>query len=407
MLPVDNGSLKIAPRLDAASRLLLLLSRPTLAPRQQDRVREYASAISDWEEFAQLASSKFVATLSWRHLSGCGAEVAPQAAMERMKAQARLATLATLRVAASQATFHRTCIDRTGAGHAYLKGVALAGLYANNIAERYCRDVDVLVPESGFAEVLRAATSAGYRVFIDDIPGQTIDSAADIQFLCKFADSVLLVGQDGIAIDMHRRLDRRHVNFDTNQALATAETFQLPGAVAKRLCPPMHFAYICYHHSRHFWSRLHWVADLNAFTATSADTRRRALEIADVAGLRTTVDAAIEFSELTGKPELWDDALSRGTGGGQFLLACLMNLGGDVEVELRKHRPSGDLMASWQIARTDRRRFMIRSWLRRLRPRPAQYLRSPLPPPLHWMYYLRNAVGVMSSAAKSALSPRS
>lgn len=391
----------LAPRRDSVSKLLLLLSRPELTQCQQQEVRRLASQVLDWDEFAQLATRKFVVTFARRHLRSCAADIVPTPAMARMQALAKKTAMSILRVAAAQAAFHKACIESTSASHAYLKGLALASLYTRDIGERYCRDIDVLVHPRVFREVLQAAISSGYEVFIDDLPGQPISKAQDIDFLCRHADVVSLVGKDLIPIEVHKRLDKRHVRFDSDLALATAETVRLPGMLAKTLSRPLHFNYLCYHHARHFWSHLHWVVDLNAFALSPDIDRNEVRQIAEKVGIRPTIDGALEFSELTGRAELWDDALSNSSSGGQFLRACLINLNGGIELEeeLRKQRPSGDMMAAWQIAPDRRLEFFFNSLSRRLRPRPLQYFGNRWPPWLHWVYVLQNAFLVVRSAA--------
>lgn len=394
----------LTPRRDSVSKLLLLLSRAELAQGQQQEIRALASQLSDWGVFADVAAKKFVATFAWRHLHSCAADIVPAASMARIRKLATLAAMSTLRVAAAQAAFHKACIEPANVEHAYLKGLALASQYTQHMGERYCRDIDVLITPPAFRGVLRAAVSAGYRVFIDDLPGRSIDEAQDIDFLCRHVDVVSLVGKDSIAIEVHRRLDKRHIRFDADLALATAETVRLPGMLAKTLAAPLHFNYLCYHHARHFWSHLHWVTDLNAMAHAPGVDREEILRIADEIGIRPTIDAAFEFSDLTERADLWDGALSKSSGGGQFLLACLTNLNGGMEIEeeLRKKRPSGDMMGEWQVARSRHLEFMLHFWLRGLRPKPLQYFHRRRPPWLHWVYVLQNAFALLRSGAMAA-----
>lgn len=397
------------PRRDATAKLLLLLARPTLTEAQQQQARAYASEVSDWDDFAQLATQKFVSALAFRHLQSCSADLLPAGVIPQMKQAARASAMATLRVASAHAAFHRQCIEPTNAKHAYLKGLALASLSSSRLGERYCRDVDVLVSQDDFPKVVQTAVLCGYSLFIDDLPGRAITKPDEIAFVCHHADVVSLVGRAPVAIDVHRRLDKRHVRFDLDEAFATTEAIRLAEVECRTLSKAMHFNYFCYHHARHFWSHLHWVTDLNAVSGRADLDRADVLRIADEIGIRPTIDAAFEFSALTQHPNSWDAALLGSTGGAQFLRACLINLNGGMEIEeeLRAYRPSGDIAGAWQTDSRRKLEFMVHDWQRRLRIRPIQYFRRRAPRWLYWTYRIENMFmlmrGVATGFVKAAL----
>jgi hypothetical protein len=309
-------------------------------------------------------------------------EIVPVSAMEAMRKLARAATMSTLRVAAAQIAFHKSCVARTGAQHVYIKGVALAQQYSGTFGDRFCRDIDVLIASKDFNSVLTAAVSAGYRVLLDDDRSQFTLDRRDLDFLSRYADVVTLIGPDSIPIEVHRRLDKLSLNFDLEYAFASAEDVVLGGVTFKTLTKPLHFIYVCYHHSRHFWSRLHWLADLAAMIQSPDFDRRRVQELGDLIGIRPTIDAALEFQDLISRPGLWGASVPVETGGGQFLKACLVNLDGDLglEVQLRNRMTLSDFMSAWQISPGRYNALWFNTWLRRLRPsvspRPAAVRRT-------------------------------
>ena len=136
----------------------------------------------------------------------------------------------------------------------------------------------------------------------------------------------MLVGPDQVLIEVHRRLGKVSVLFDLNLALETTEEIELSGVRMQTLAKSIHFVYLCYHHARHFWSHLHWLADLDAMIRSSDFDRVQINKIADSLGIQPTIDAALDFHKLISDPELWDQAGLSETGGGQFLKACLVNL---------------------------------------------------------------------------------
>jgi hypothetical protein len=383
---LENASL----RQDCSARLLLLLAKTRLTASQAEEARTLAAGVKDWNEFAKLAASKFVITYVHRHLRSIAADIVPPLCLKDMEQLAYASTKATLRVAAAQLAFHNRCIQSTGAKHAYVKGPALAAQCGQDMGERYSRDIDVLVASSDFRRVIAAAITSGYGAYVGP---NAITKAQDLNFLTRYADVVTIFSPERIPIELHRRLDKRSVNFDLERALATAEEVAVSGVTLQTLSKPYHFNFICYHHSRHFWSKLHWLADVHALTSVSDFDPDEALRLADTIGIRPTIEASFEFRELTARSGLWGRPLSLDTGGSQFLGVCLFNLDGELELEqsLRKGMPFSDFMSAWQISSRRHTRFELNAWWNRLRPTPTQYFRRRLPLPLQWLYYLRNA----------------
>jgi len=381
-----------ALRQDATARLLLLLAKVSLNSAQQEQARALAVQIVDWTEFVQLAHRKFVSALVHRHLAACARDVAPEAALAHLGQLARLTTMGALRVAAAQTAFHKSCIESVGADHVYIKGVALAQRYYGGIGERPCRDIDILIAPPDFARVVEAAIAAGYRMVFDVEPRRFAQSDADRKFLTKHADVITLQGPDCVTIEAHRRLDKRGLNFDLNLAFATAQPISIAGVTMQSLATPYHFNYICYHHSRHFWSHLHWLADLDAMRRAPDCDPAQVLLLADAIGVRPTIDAALDLQALLAQPGLWGQR-APDTGGGRFLQACLYNLDGDLDVEkaLRQGKVVQDFMSPWQASPGHIYGIALRSALERLRPKQSQYVAHPYPAPLHWVYSVRNA----------------
>ncbi|MBX9745652.1 MAG: nucleotidyltransferase family protein [Hyphomonadaceae bacterium] len=393
---------------DACARLLLLIAKVSITPAQLEDVRQLAGQIANWSEFALIAADKFIAPLAHRHLQEAASDIMPPSALQALATRARRSVFETLRVVAAHIDFHKTCIASTGARHAYLKGVALAQVYYRDVGERFCRDIDVLVAASDIPRVISIARAAGYRVLVTELASPIYaDELKDIEFLCRHSDVITLISKDGVAIEIHRKLDKLSVGFDLEQALRSAVSVTIADITVRVLAPSYHFAYICYHHSRHFWSRLHWLADLDAMVRAPSFDRVEILALADTIGIRPTLEAALEFNRLTARPGLWGGVVPEDAAGGQFLKACLLNLEGglDFEESLRGSMMYQDFISPWQVESEKRLHFWARSWARRLRPSVTQHFARRYPQPLHWLYTLENAMQLAKNGIALAWSP--
>ncbi|MDJ0922048.1 MAG: nucleotidyltransferase family protein [Henriciella sp.] len=389
----------LVPRQDPEARLLLLTAKTDLSEDQQSEVQALARQVKDWDFFTETAAHKFSATFAHRHLEHYAPDIPPPEIMEKLKGLSRLTGMATLKVTAAQIAFHKACIETTGAQHAYLKGVALSVQYGRNIADRYSRDVDVLVAEKDFDRVIQKAADIGYRILLEHEPLEYAQSAQDIKFVSRYADVVTLLGADFVPIEVHRRMGKLSLNFNLDQVFETAEPIEVSGVPMRTISKALHLVYVSYHHSRHFWSHLHWLADLDSMIRSSDCRRDEVNELADSIGIRPTIDAAFEFHDLISRPSLWDTIDPALEGGSQFLNACLLNLEGGLELEesLRGGMALGDFMSAWQISPGKYNTFWKNSWFRRLRPTSTQYVKRRYPRFLQWIYYLENASVLMGN----------
>lgn len=392
---------KLVPRQDPTAQLLVLTARVELDEREEKEARKLASQVDDWDWFVTTAAQKFSVTFANRHLNACAQDIVPEHALTRMQNLTMRSGMASLKVAAAQTRFHKACIVPTRARYAYMKGVALSKQFGRVIADRYSRDVDVLVSEKDLKRVVRAAIDGGYRIMMDHDPIHFATTERDINFASNHAEVVTLIGEDGVPIEVHRRLGKLGLRFDLERIFSEADRIELSGFQMNTIPKVLHFVYVCSHHSRHFWSRLHWLSDLDSMTKQLNGKREEIDQVADQIGIRPTIDAAFELQHLATHSNRWDFSSAQPAGGQQFLNACLTNLNGGLEIEevLRSQLTLGDFMSAWQISPGHYNAFWKNTWFRRLRPTVSQYMKTKYPPALQWLYRVQNAFGLISNAA--------
>lgn len=281
-------------------------------------MRETAAHVDDWEAFTEIAARKFIAPYCHQHLLAHAEDLVPAATLDRLGALARASIMSVLRLQAAQSKFHSDCIVPARAQYAYIKGITLPTQFGHEIGPRYCRDIDILVAEEDFERVVRTAIAAGYRVILGYGPLEYAETKRDLDFVLNCTEIVTLVGSDHIPIEVHRRLDKTGLDFDLSKALRQSETIKISEHFVQTLPRHLHFVYICYHHSRHMWSRLHWLADIDMIIRSPGFDREEALAVAEKIGIRPTIQAAFEFAALSACP-FPDVSRPSQNGGEQFL----------------------------------------------------------------------------------------
>lgn len=402
--PISINS--IEPRQDASAKLLLLTTKRSFTADQIIQIRALVLEINNWDFFVETATAKFSIPLAYKALQTYAEDLVPSSALKAMRIRVRRSSMATLAVVGALLNFQKSCLTPSGARYAYIKGPALSSQFGRPYADRFSRDIDVLVDARDIGRLLEACVSAGYHVFIDSHGTKVAHNRKDLNFIARYAPVVLVLSPEGVPIEVHRQLGKMSVAFDVRNAIENSEEVQLNGILIRTLEKNLHFVYVCYHHARHFWSHLHWLSDIDIIINSSEFEEHSALSLASEIGIRPTIEATINFHYITSHPEEWHE-LDFDTGKNVvFLKACLANLEGGLELEyaLRANKTLGEFIAPWQISRGRYFSLWRKSWENRLRPSVAQHLRYSFPPYLHWMYRVQNLFGLAKNALRLAKS---
>jgi hypothetical protein len=395
-------------RHDAVAQLLLLTARLKLDSRQLAVAKEIAESIDDWDAFSDIAARKFSLPIALPHIESIRPRALKSSQLEKMRSISKWYSFQAFRVAATQIAFHKACIAPKDVPHVYVKGPALAQQYYGSLTIRVCRDVDILVPDSHFAGVVRSALDKGYRLYLDLNEPRFAATAQEVRFVQRYCEVATLVGSDSVTIEVHRRLDKMSVNFKTARILRDREAIAMGGDRQGAMATTDHFTYICYHHARHFWSHLHWIADIDAVMTHDSFNRDAVVQRAEELGIKPTVIAAMELRDLSALPFSWQTSMSNG-GGGQFLDACLRNLDGGLETELdlSQNMLLNDYMSAWQVTPGRMAEKWLHSWSRRVPPNLSQFLDHRYPEPLYWLYSGENALALLQNGVKRLLRRQS
>lgn len=367
-------------------------------------VRAAAAEIpdADWPEAARVLDHHFLAPAVLSRLNGLSADPLVAAVVARKKRG--LLLQATMR---SLQDDHLGCL---GVAYAMFKGPSLGARYYGDPGLRVARDIDVLVGRADIEPVLRSLIAAGYG-FLDRLQVRksrrpTIDDAMAMTHLSK---EVALVSPHGVCVEIHHRVDATGDAFPTAGLLARAETIEIWDRSWPVLTTADLFAYVCMHHALHRWSRLHWLLDLSMMMRHPSFDRDAALRRARDAGVRRTVEAAMHLPEamsalLQGTPQPPAPRLTS-----TFVEDCLSCLEPETAPEQVRRRNPGqsirhahrDLAYQWRLRDTWKRRLAVMSSM--VAPRIADYLAWPLPPQLHWIYWITRPLRLAARTAGRAI----
>lgn len=371
---------------DPVLGLLLLLSRIELSEAQDQAVLALSAQVDDWRRLAYHAERRFVLPLVHRHLRRLAPPGLPAEQMEAMRSRCLGIAMHILRLVAAQQRMVRELLLPLGIPYLLFKGHVIAARYYGDPGLRFYRDVDLLVPSRNMGALIEAALERGYTFHNTDVMKP---DRADLKFTMQLSRVVSLVSPDGVLFEIHGRLDKSGMIYDTDELLAAAEVMPFADGSLAVMPTAEHFVYACMHHTVHLWSRLHWLADLDAMQRHPSFDLDAVRACAARRGLTTTVESCLELYRACSQPEPWNDP-ALGPRGRELLDALLLNLRGDHEVEgaLWSRRVAPDFAFEWQTTTAHRLRCWARKHWLRIHPSYHDYRSLPLPPQWHWVYYV-------------------
>jgi len=376
---------------DVVFKLLLLLGREHVSEDQEKYARGLLVQLKDWNRFMSLAHAKMVSGFVYQNLERIGG--VDSEILERWRQLYRGVALNALRVRAEMQAFQQTCIAPTAARSVFFKGPALAETYYASPSLRPSRDLDVLIPDEDFEAVFRAALEQGYWVAVTEETRPERPDEETCQALLKYSSVINFLSPRGVHVEMHRHLDKHTKLFPTEDLVTSAEDLVLAGTTYKVLPLDMLLCYVCFHNSRHVWSHLHWLSDLDAIVRNPDFDRGRAMEVARRKGLDQLVKACLEMHALVAAPWTWTEDQKQ-TPGGKLLSLCEMNLAGGLEVEEEIRTSLGWRSVPYKefLSPKMQRRLRRRQAVHRLHPTIREYLEWPLPERWHFMYYFTRLI---------------
>jgi hypothetical protein len=374
---------------DAVTPEFLLAAACCRWPASQPRniaVRNAAAGVTDWNHFLWLVRRQRVAGLVHDALPAAGIDL-PSATAKKLGAWAERIGRQNSILAVETVRLQRA-LETADIPVLVLKGVALAQLAYGSLGAKHARDIDLLVAPERAETAMQLLEREGYVL---SSPAKHL-SARQRQSVVRYAREVELVHSDRhLIVELQWRVMDNPLLLRDVDAHSAAQSVTLSGgATVHTLEREDLFAYLCVHGAHHAWSRLKWLADVNALVGNDADIGR-----------------------------LYRHAQRIGAGlcAGQGLLLCqrlfALNLPDALSDELRANQrvkklvtialdamtaPRAETEADGGVAgvtRIVRTQFLLgQGWafyaaqIRAAAAGPADVIRFPLPLPLHFLYPL-------------------
>lgn len=380
---MENFSSSPGFALPGALRLVAACCDHPAGAANRAAVEKLSAGEIDWREVERTAQRHQVQGLVYDRLSTTAA--LPQALRERWARQARNRVKVNLLQARASREL-QALLNDANIPNLVIKGLPLAfSAYGSLSLKRSC-DIDLLVER---INAPRAIALLAARGWLPTATGSPLDRRQTQAIIRRFKE-ISLQDVNGIAVDLHWDL------VSTAAALGHLDPFEHPRTVeidnvghVVTLPRRDEFAYLCVHGALSDWSRLKWLADVNALLARLSEVEIAEYHAhADVHGAGPSVLQALALCAF-----FWDRPIP------PPLAAKIDEIGRDRLMAYplkRMQQPYRALGARATLARsiaeTRMRAILYGSRTAALRDLSMHFaavpdvLSAPLPPALSWLY---------------------
>lgn len=349
-------------------------------------VREHAAGAIDWAYVMRIVRRQRVAGLA--HNALVTAKVTLPAPIAReLAAQAEQIAHRNLALAAETVRLQRA-FAAAGIPSIVLKGIALAQLAYGSLTLKHSKDIDLLVPREKAQDALCMLEDDGYALVQPARQLSDRQRAAALRYGVEF---LLKNRRRNLDVELRWRLTDNSLLLAGADPWSPTQDVGLSNSLATRtLADEFLFAYLCVHGAGHGWSRLKWLADLNALMARKGEADiERLYRYAEATGAGVCAGQALLLCEQVLLARL-PGRLARDLQGSrrlQILTAMAMDAmtGPDCVTEIES-RPFGS-------TRINLMQFLLgKSWrhlaaqCRVVSVRLGDTILYPLPLPLHFLY---------------------
>jgi hypothetical protein len=263
-----------------ASPAFLLVAACCRWPPSQSRnaaVQAAAAPVADWNAVVVTARRQRVAGLVYEALLAASVQL-PAAPAAEFARRAQAIFRKNLLLAAETCRLQKL-LDAAEIPSVALKGVALAQLAYGSLKVKDTHDIDLLVPPDRAVAAMALLERDGYALSFPSSQLNATQRRAVVRYSREVAfihrDSRVFTELQWRVADNPELLKDVHAGSPTQNVVVAQNVVAADALSVRTLTRDDLFAYLCIHGAYHAWSRLKWLADLNAFiAATGADVMR-------------------------------------------------------------------------------------------------------------------------------------
>jgi hypothetical protein len=258
MTTVNRNNNAISP----AANLLLAVTRYSLGTIDNNDLAISCQQTTDWDVFNNLVRYHRLASLIHDRLGDSTEDLFPESTNKMLKQGHKTNAMANLLLSAKAIEIFGEFQNKE-IPVLQIKGLSVEQWLYDKPGLRSSGDIDLLIKHDDCSKALTCLLVMGYElVYMKDrlIPNSRLCK----QFIRTQKDFVFVHSTSKVVIELHWRVAIPHSAFPMifDDAWSTRSTFSIAGKSLQTLPQDMHVTYLCYHGTKHYWSRLFWLYDV-------------------------------------------------------------------------------------------------------------------------------------------------
>jgi hypothetical protein len=251
--------------------LLFCVARKTVNDERAAQMASLLTGELDWNYLREKARQQRLMSLLYQHLSSVCPQRVPAPILSSMKDEFRENSQSCLYLFSELRKVVRLFADQ-GISAVVFKGQTMAAAVYGDIGLRQAGDIDILVERNNFSLAKRLLNSVGYRMNPELTKSQ---ESAHLRFHCE----IQFVAEGERVVDLHWGLSPKSFPFglDPNQVMLRAQRVTIQSTSLLTFSPEDSILYLCFHGSKHYWSRLEWISSLAELLRSSESIEWSAL----------------------------------------------------------------------------------------------------------------------------------
>ena len=379
------------------NELLVCAARRSLDHDLAARMTALVDGELDWNYLRDKATQQGMMPLLYRHLNSACPQSVPSAILNSMKEEF-IANSQTCLYLFGELRKLLRLLDQNGITAVAFKGPVLSEAVYGDIALRQAGDLDIVIEPGAFRQAKDLLSSAGYRLqppLTESQQASHLRSHCEIQFV-----------SDGMSVvDLHWGLSPKSFHFalDPQHVIDRSKTISIQGTSLLTFSNEDTILYLCFHGSKHYWSKLEWISSLAEFIRSNKDIDwPMVIARANGARGRHMLTLGLMLARELGDVDVADSVFSsRGE------VDSLRRYAAEIQRGLfaREPGPLGALeMFRCNLRIMDRKRDVITSFLRSIFvPTISDWQALTLPAALYPLYYLFRPLRLLKKYGASAL----
>lgn len=239
--------------------LLFCVARKTVNEDVAARITSLLTGELNWNYLREKARQHRLLPLLYQHLTSVCPQSVPAPILNSLKDEFRENSQSCLYLFSELRKVVRLFAEQ-GVSSVVFKGTVLAAAVYGDIGLRQAGDIDILIERRNFGLAKQLLNSAGYKMEPELTRSQ---ESAHLRFHCE----IQFIAAGGRVVDLHWGLSPKSFPFDLDpsQVIQRAKPVSIQSTSLLTFSPEDMILYLCFHGSKHYWSRLEWISSLAEF----------------------------------------------------------------------------------------------------------------------------------------------